>query len=220
MRILALVTQKGGSGKTTLALNLAVAAEGEGRRALILDLDPQHTATQWYEARDAQTPLLAAINPEQLDEALAVASQRADIVLIDTPGRDAHAVTKAIQRADFALVPCQPTLADIRAQRPTVQAIETFNKPAAFVLTRCNPKGKRPDAARQGLQGLGLPVCPVLIVNRMAYPDAYAVNQAVIEYEPDGKAAQEIRELWQWSVAKIEKLAEPVVAPLAEAKTA
>lgn len=220
MRVLTLVTQKGGAGKTTVALNLALAAEEQGCRALILDLDPQRTATEWYEARDAKTPLLAEITSDQLEHALGVARDTgADLVLIDTPGRDAIAVNKAIKLADFALIPCQPSLIDIRAQRRTIDVTESLATPAAFVLTRSSASGKRADHAGKGLQGFGIPVAPVSIVNRIAYPDAYALNQGVTEYEPEGKAAQEIRALWEWTNAKMDKLLNPVV-PHIEEKTA
>ena len=109
----------------------------------------------------------------------------------------------AAQAADFCLIPCQPSLADMRAQSPTVQIVQRLEKHGAFVLTRCPPRGPRAKEAEKGLLVFGLPVAPVVIGNRAAYPDAYASGLGVTEFEPEGKAAAEIAALWQWIHRKL-----------------
>ena len=202
MRVITFVTQKGGSGKTTLALSCAAAAEEQGYRALVLDMDPQGTAEAWYQAREATTPKLAAITAADLPNAIAGGQPRFDVVLIDTPGRDEPSPAAAIRHADLCLIPCRPTPADMKATPPTVATIKRLGKRSAFVLNQTPPRGYRIREAAQGLSMLGL-VAPVHIVSRNAYQDAQGMGLGVIEFEPDGKAAAEIRELWQWIAKEV-----------------
>jgi chromosome partitioning protein len=208
MWVVSLVTQKGGSGKTTLCLNLAVAAEAAGRRCLILDLDPQATAEAWYQDREAPSPRLVRAEAASLGRALeAAGGQGFDLVLIDTPGRDEPAVAAAIRASRFCLVPCRPTPADMKAQPATAATIRRLGRPMAFVLTQTPPRGFRPREAGLGLAVLG-PVAPVLIVARSAFQDAHGQGLAVTEFEPEGKAAEEVGALWRWLASRLEKTAD------------
>jgi len=206
MRVVSFVTQKGGSGKTALALCCAVAAEEAGQRVLLVDLDPQGTAEAWYQDRDAETPKLVRVEASELDEALATAHKTPfDLVLIDTPGRDEPSIAAAIRVADFCIIPCRPTPADMKATPPTVATIDRLKKPVAFVLTQTPPRSYRIREAENGLSVLGM-VAPVPIVLRNAYQDAFGAGLGVTEYEPEGKAAEEIRALWKWIAKKLEKV--------------
>ena len=127
------------------------------------------------------------------------------MVLIDTPGRDEPSTAAAIRHADLCLIPCRPTPADMKATPPTVATIKRLGKLSAFVLSQTPPRGYRIREAAKGLSVLGM-VAPVHIVSRNAYQDAQGRGLAAIEFEPDGKAATEIRELWQWITKKLEKL--------------
>jgi chromosome partitioning protein len=200
------VTQKGGSGKTTLTLCCAVAAQEAGHQALIIDLDPQGTASSWYQDREAEIPRLVHIQSTQLLNALTAAQSNGfDVILIDTPGREEPSVAAAIRVCDMALIPCRPTSADMKATPQTVHTIQRLEKTAAFVLTQTPPRGTRIREAQKGLSVLGM-VAPVTIVLRTAYQDALAAGLGVTEYEPDGKAAAEIRALWAWIQKKMEKI--------------
>jgi chromosome partitioning protein len=206
MHVIAFVTQKGGSGKTTLCVNLAVAGEAAGARCLILDLDPQATAEAWYQDREAATPRLARATAAELGRATALAAEQGfSHVLIDTPGRDEPSVAAAIRAADFCLVPCRPTPADMKATPATMATIRRLEKPAAFVLTQTPPRGYRIREAELGLAVLG-PTAPVPIVARSAFQDAQGAGLGIIEYEPAGKGAQEIIELWAWLGRRLEKI--------------
>jgi chromosome partitioning protein len=206
MMVICFVTQKGGSGKTTLAVNCAVAASQAGARALILDMDTQATAEAWYQGREDDTPLVIKLAPAELDKALKAARGKGfDVVLIDTPGRDEPGAAAAIRASDFCVIPCRPSPADIRATPPTVETIRRLNKPAAFVLTQTPSRSFRNREAENGLSVLGM-VCPVHVVLRNAYQDAQGVGLGVTEYEPEGKAAREVRELWDWLSKKIRKV--------------
>jgi chromosome partitioning protein len=212
MRVVTFVTQKGGSGKTTLAINCAVVAQEKKHRVLILDLDPQGTAAAWYQNREAETPKLAIIQSGDLSDAITKAKASGfDFVLIDTPGRDEPATAASIRAANFCIIPCRPTPADMKAVPPTMATITRLNKSGAFVLTQTASRGQRRSEAEKGLSTLvsiysmlGL-VCPHPIVMRNAYQDAQGAGLGVTEYEPEGKAAEEIRTLWHWITRKLEK---------------
>jgi chromosome partitioning protein len=206
MRIISFVTQKGGAGKTTLAVNCAVAADKAGQKTLILDLDPQGSAESWYQDREEETPRLVKIGSWTLPEAIAKANSAGyKLVMIDTPGRDEPSVTAAIRASDFCIIPCRPTPVDMRATPPTVATINRLQKSAVFVLSQTPPRGERVREAEVGLAMLGI-VCPVRVVARAAYQDAHGAGLGVLEFDPTGKAAMEIAQLWDWMAKKMEKM--------------
>jgi chromosome partitioning protein len=205
VEVITFVSQKGGTGKSTLACCCAVAAEEAGHQVLLLDLDEQATAEAWYQNREAETPRLVKVTASQLDDALATArTQGFDFVLIDTPGRDEVSTTAAIRLADFCVIPCRPSATDMRATPPTVGTIERLHKPFAFVLTQTPPRGYRIHEAEHGLSVLGL-VAPVHTVLRTTYQDSVTGGLGPTEFDPEGKAAEEIRTLWTWLEKKVRK---------------
>ena len=204
--VITLASQKGGSGKTALTLSCAVAAEQAGRRVIILDMDPQRSAEAWYQDRQAETPRLACVSSTELDTAIRKAKSTGfDIVLIDTPGRDDTATAAAMRAADLCVVPCRPTPADMKATPPTAATIKRLGKAMAFVLTQTPVRGFRINEARTALAMLGM-VAPVAIVSRATHQDAYGAGLGVTEFEPAGKAADEMRELWTWLDSKLGKV--------------
>ena len=205
MTVLSLVTQKGGSGKTTLSLNFAVAAlRGKGR-VVILDMDTQGTAKKWYERRADENPPLVHVSATELEKAIAGArAQKFMWVIIDTPGRDDAAQAAAIHASDFCIIPCRPSAADLEATPETVVTVKRLGKPYVFVLTQAPPRSYRVREAVKGLSYLGT-VSPVPIVLRNAYQDAQSMGLGVVEYEPEGQAAKEVLEGWQWIVSRIKK---------------
>jgi chromosome partitioning protein len=206
MKIISFVTQKGGSGKTTLTINCAVAAFKKNEKVLILDMDAQGTAENWYQDRENENPKLVKITGNDLEKALELAlKQNFDWVMIDTPGRDEPSQAAAIRVSDFCLIPCRPSPADMKATPPTAETIRRLGKNVSFVLTQTPPRSYRIREAERGLSVLGT-VCPVPIVLRNAYQDAQGLGLGVIEFEPNGRAAKEITELWQWIVKKIGKV--------------
>lgn len=155
------VTQKGGNGKTVLALFCAGAAEEAGQHVLSVDLDPHGTAEAWYQDREAETLKLVRVDASELDEALTTAREHPfDFVFIDTPGRDEPSAAAAIRAADFCIILCCPTPADMKATPPTVATMNRLNKPVAFVLTQTPPRSYRIKEAENGLSVLDM-VAPV-----------------------------------------------------------
>ena len=206
MIVFVFVTQKGGSGKTTLAINCAVAAMLAKKRAVIFDMDEQATAESWYQDREAETPQLVRVKSTELDKAIKEAEARKfDVVFIDTPGRDNAGTAAAIKAADFCVVPCRPTPADMKATPATIETIRRLDKPAAFVLMQTPARSYRIREAANGLSVLGM-VAPVNIVLRNDYQDAQGAGLGVMEFEPNGKAADEIKRLWAWLIKKAGKI--------------
>ena len=209
MKIITFVTQKGGSGKTTALLNLAVAATKTAEknpRILIIDLDPQRSTLAWWESRQADDIGAIDIVHHELDKAVEAAKQNNfDYVFIDTAARAEAINNMAMKAADFCILPCQPSLLDMRAAKPTVDALKKMNKRGAFLITRANPRGFRVGDAVSALQVHGLPVCPIAIVDRTSYRDAYAFGEGVMEHEKDSKAAIEISQIWLWTKSMLDK---------------
>lgn len=205
MKIVALVTQKGGTGKSSLAVSLAVAAQEAGSRSYVLDLDPQATARNWFERREAASPEVAAIEASRVPAALsALAKHGVDLVIIDTPGVDSPGTTAAMHAADLCLIPARPSIADIEAARPTVRALMKLGREFCFVLNQA-PAGRsiRISDAYRVLQLSGS-VAGVTLATRADHVDALAQGLGVTERDPSGKAAAEIRELLQWLTIRMD----------------
>jgi chromosome partitioning protein len=204
MKTLVLVTQKGGSGKSSLAASLAVAAEESGERVFMLDIDRQGTLAKWIDRRKAETPGFDRVNTEaELNAALAtLASQKFTLAIIDTPGVDSPLVTAAIRAADLCLIPTRPTPADLEATQPTLEAIQSTRRQFAFVLNQTPVRSNRLTEAAAGLKMLGVLAEPA-IPQRNDHQDALGAGQGVTEFNPTGKAADEIRALWKWLKVKL-----------------
>ena len=192
MDVVAVIAQKGGTGKTTLAVNLAVAAALDGRAAAIVDLDPQATASSWGDRREAAAPVVLSAQPARLESMLAGARQGgADLVLIDTPPHAERAALAAAKAASLVLVPCRPAIFDLETVATTVDLVGYARTPALSVLNAVPWRGARGDQAAAVIADLGLPVCPNVLCQRVAFEHASARALGVQEHEPRGKAAAE-----------------------------
>lgn len=205
MKTIALVTQKGGAGKTTLAAAIAVAATEAGESVIALDLDPQGSLAAWGDQRakaQREAPTVDALPADkvpQLPQILkALAGKGYTLAILDCPGIASTATSLAMQAADLSLVPARPTRLDIQATRPTIQALLKLQRPFLFVLNQCPPitRSGRASEAAVGLSAMGSLAEP-LMVSRADFQDAIAAGQGVTEYAPSGKAAEEARELWK-----------------------
>lgn len=199
MKTIALLSQKGGAGKTTLALCLAVAAEFENRTAALLDLDPQATACNWGDRRDAETPVITDVQPARLHKALERAHQEGcDLVVLDTPPRSEHAALEAAKAADLIVLPVRPSIYDLETLRASQELIRMagVDKPAVVVLNAVPARGSRGHEAEKAIAGLGLEVLNRHLGHRQAYADAATLGLTPQEYEPSGKAALECRNVY------------------------
>lgn len=204
MRTIALISQKGGVGKTTLSINLAAAAHQSGAGVVIADTDPQQSTYRWYLARKDTDPLpyAASVFPDTLSAFIEKArANKADWLFIDTSPNSTEDSLAIADRADLLIVPCAPSFVDLRALKRTENVVRLAGKPAIAVLNLCPPYGSEADQAAEALETLGFEVCPHRITNRAAARRAYALNQSVFDYEPGGKAAAEFTDVFRYAEA-------------------
>ena len=202
MKTVAILSQKGGSGKTTLALHLAVAAQQDGKTAIIADLDEQASATMWHKARRDPLPHVQPTHSAALEQFAGEAErQGVDFLFIDTAPQSDKPAINAAEAADLILVICKPSVMDLRAIQNTIRLTRLASlKPGArvvTVLTQIEPFGRLQDEARATLSGLGVDVLPSGLGRRVAYHHGLINGQTALEYEPEGKAAQEVRALYR-----------------------
>jgi chromosome partitioning protein len=206
MPTIAIMSQKGGSGKTTLTVNLAAAAQAAGQIALIIDTDPQATASQWGSWRNDREPEVIDSAPPRIQHKVAQAkAQGATFIIIDTPPHADSAASRAVEIADLVLIPCRPSAFDLAAIRTTVSLIRLFDKPAFVVFTAGPPNAPKiyQDAADL-VRGFGIEACPHLLPDRAVYRHASAAGASVLEFEPTGKATGEIDALLMWITAHVD----------------
>lgn len=213
MRTVALLTQKGGAGKSTLAASLAVAAAGAGEKVIALDLDPQASLVRWGKRREAaaaQIPVI--VEPFEVDRLRRVgaiidglAGAGFTLAIFDTPGADSSAVRLVAEAADLCLLPARPTRLDLEATAATFRTAYLAKRKAAFILNQCPPanRGARAGEAAQELARLGVLAEP-MISARIDFQDAMAAGLGVTEHAGEGRAAQEIEALWRWIRLQLE----------------
>ena len=201
MKTIAILSQKGGSGKTTLALHLAVAAWQDGKTAVIADLDEQASATMWHRARKEPLPHVQPTHSAALAPfAAEAARQGVDFLFIDTAPQSDKPALNAAEVADLILITCRPSVMDLRAIQNTLRLTSLVNlKPAAevfAVMTQIEPFGKLAEEARTTLRQMAVHVLPHGLGRRVAYHHGLIDGQTAREYEPAGKAAREVRALY------------------------
>lgn len=205
MKIVSLINQKGGVGKTTLALHLATSFHHHGFNTVLLDLDPQSSATEWYDARGSELPPVRSIQPARLEKTIEQAREiETDLLVLDTAPHTEASALAAARLADLVIVPCQPKIMDLRAMRRTADIIRLVKAPAFVVLNGVPHQGTVADEAAEAVaEDIGLSVAPIRLGYRVAYDRALIAGQTAQEFEPDGKAAQEVEALYKWACEKI-----------------
>ncbi len=202
MKTILITSQKGGSGKTTLARNLAVKASKDGERTILFDLDPQQSLREWWKVRESDAPAMLeeTTTADQLEASLCALKGEFDLAIIDTPPAASNWLPKVVAQVDLAIVPVRPSPDDLRAVGATLATIEKAKAKFAFVLTQ-TPYAKITNEAARVIAQYGK-LAPVNIAQRVIYAETGADGRGVTESH-DQKATSEITELWNYVKAQL-----------------
>ena len=199
MKTLAILSRKGGTGKTTLATHLSVAAERAGHTTALIDLDPQSSAAKWRDNRDDDTPAVISTHSERLQHILKLAEDNgATFAILDTAPHTEIAALDAARASDMALVPCRPTLIDLQAIGSTIDVVNLAKIPAHIVLNAVPARGGLTAQAREAVDIYDVPCAPCEIGHRIGFVHAYNAGLTVQEFEPRSKASNEINLLYTY----------------------
>jgi len=206
MRVLALASQKGGSGKTTLSGHLAVQAQRSGAGPVVLiDIDPQGSLADWWNERKEEMPAFAQTTVSRLATDLAALREQGfKLAVIDTPPAITAAIQSVIAVAELIVIPTRPSPHDLRAVGATVELCERSGKPLLFVVNAATPMAKITYEAAIALSQLGT-VAPVIVHHRTDFAASMIDGRTVMEVNPNSKSAAEVAELWTYVYDRLEK---------------
>lgn len=201
--------QKGGVGKTTTAVFLAEAAAHEGASVLLVDCDPQGSTREWADDAAEQGSALRSITVtvpnNDLRRQLDALGRDYDHVIIDTPPGHQLTVRAAMDLADVVVIPCQPTLMDLRQMRSTIDLAQSLGRPAIVLVTRVRANTRALAASMQALDGAELPVLSTVVPQRELLAAAYGTC-------PPGSVLAFYQPAWAELVAAVKPLIEEPVA--------
>lgn len=198
MKTIVVASQKGGSGKTTIAAHLAVAAEraGEGPTAIV-DTDPQQTLATWWEAREAETPQLASIAADRLAAEHAVlASMAFSYCFVDTPPALTEQNRQLLALADLVLIPVRPSPTDLWALGATLELVNHVRAPYVFVMTQAKGNARITVQTMAALSEHGQ-VLPAVIHDRVDFASAMTDGRTALEIRASSPASAEATALWK-----------------------
>lgn len=201
MKIVSVLAQKGGVGKTTLTLHWAVEASVSRRhtRVAVIDIDIQGSAASWGIRREQETPMILQANEDTVKDALTACEENGvDMVFIDTMPRVERSSVEAAKVADLCIIPCGPTILDIEAIGSTIEIVNRVNATGVIVVNQGRPSSRINEQAISVLSQYDMPVCPVHIMRRAALSDAFTDGRAIRELAPISKGAKEITDSWKW----------------------
>lgn len=207
MRIIAVTSQKGGSGKTTITGHLAVeAARVSGDPVAIIDTDPQGSLSDWWNERQADEPVFAQATLATLETDLsALKEEGIRLVFIDTPPAITGAIQSVVSRSDLVIIPTRPSPHDLRAAGKTVELVERAGKPLVFVVNGATARARLTGEAAIALSQHGT-VAPTILHNRQDFAASMIDGRTVMEANGSGKSAQEVELLWAYVSERIKRL--------------
>ena len=199
MKTVAVISQKGGSGKSTLSIHLATEAARAGGKSLLIDLDPQGNAVRWAGRRGEELPPdVSAESPASIESVLAEAERDAyDIVFFDTAPNADRTALRAAKAANLVLIPCRPSQFDIEAIGATLDLCEIAKRKAMVVLNAAPIRSRVVDEAREAIVGRNATVCPIVVRERVALRHCMPDGRVAAELDPEGQAAKEITALYK-----------------------
>lgn len=201
MLTVSLVSQKGGAGKTTLAIGLAVAHELAGGSAVVIDLDPQGSAGLWSDLRAADQPVVVAAHAPRLARVLHAAhGEGAGLAIIDTAPHASEAALAAARSSDLTLVPCRASVADLHAIGASLDICRVAQAQARVVLNAVPVQGPLAGQAREAMTEHRAEVAPMVLCQRVAHVHAFTRGMSAMEFAPRSKAAFELGALYDWAI--------------------
>lgn len=199
MKTVAIISQKGGAGKTTLAVHLATAAAAAGHMVAVIDLDPQATAASWGDRRSTDSPEVISGQAARLPALMKAAQENgATFLILDTAPNADQTASMAARAADLVLIPCRASAFDLEAIETTLMLAKAATKPAYVVLNAVPPRSGIGREAAEGLTARGVKVAPNHLTHRAAFTHGVIDGRTAQEFEPNGKAAEEIKALYLW----------------------
>ena len=206
MRVMIFASQKGGSGKTTLAGHVAVQAEraGAGPVALI-DTDPQGSLSEWWNLRQAERPYFVGTDfPRLLTDLQKLHAGGVELAIVDTSAAIVMAIRDVAVFADLVVIPVRPSPHDLRSVGATVALVEDVNKPLVFVINAAIPRARMTKDAIIALSRHGI-VAPVTVHNRVNFAESMIDGRTVMETDEHSRSAEEIAGLWDYLEGRLEK---------------
>jgi chromosome partitioning protein len=213
MQIIGIASQKGGSGKTTLAGHLAVQAEQAGSSPVaLIDTDPQGSLSAWWNAREAETPCFARTTAATLKQDV---EQLRDLgmklLFIDTPPAIEVTIGDVIELCDLVLIPVRPSPHDLRAAGATVELVERAGKPLIFIINAATPRARITNEAVMALSQHGT-LAPVILHQRTGFAASMIDGRTVGEIKGEARSAEEIASLWDYISRRLNREARPSLA--------
>ena len=206
MFVVSLLSQKGGTGKSTLAIQLAVAAMLDGHTVIIIDLDPQGSAVMWGQIRGDAPPIVVSSTKMELPSLLKTAEQNGvTLAILDTPPKvepegEAHHAARA---SDLAIIPCRPNVFDVKAIGATVKLAQLAGVSTRIVFNQVPANSSQIFKARRAVEVYNIPRAPCMVGNRIKFSHAALDGQSIQEFDPKEKGASEINALYKYTLREL-----------------
>jgi chromosome partitioning protein len=206
MRVIAIASQKGGSGKTTLAGHLAVQAERSGAGSVaLIDTDPQGSLADWWNEREEPTPVFVHTSTQRLEQDIEqLRSLGIELLFIDTPPAITATISDVVRVSDLVVIPTRPSPHDLRSVGRTVELVEALTKPLVFVVNGATQRARITTEAAIALSQHGT-LAPSIIHQRVDFAASMIDGRTVMELDSLSRSAKEIAKLWDYLKTRMER---------------